>query len=448
MAVDSEHLRRMLISLLPTGTRAAELFVESRHALGIDLNAETGAPKIVRRWESGAHLRRFFDGRHESFVLDAPDAGALESLIRHPASISAPGAFEEASGTLHELWSPGSLDRALEIVNGAVAAAQGSPASRCNARLEAHVQEIVVISTERDTARDTRTSAELSLEIHGDRRAPATMRRAAPSLAGLGAGTRDSRSTSDLFPGMAATATPGPSGEMPVIFVSPSGGFLLHEICGHLLEADHVLAGDSPFAGARGEAIASPLLSLADDGSLPGLRGSARFDDEGIPSRRTPLIVKGTLVGYLSSRLTAHATGRISTGNGRRQTYRDAPMPRMTNLVVDSGETSFEEILASTPAGLLVHRLGRGQVDPATGSFMLAVESAMLVERGRPGRPVRGVVLRGVAHQALAAIDAVGNDVSADPAGAMCVKEDQAIPFGTRQPTLRLSSLHVAEAGR
>jgi TldD protein len=225
---------------------------------------------------------------------------------------------------------------------------------------------------------------------------------------------------------------------MPVVFAPPSGGLLLHEICGHLLEADHVLAGESPFAGARGEAIASSLLSLADDGSLAGLRGSAKFDDEGIPSRRTPLIVKGTLVGYLSSRMTAHATDRISTGNGRRESYRDAPLPRMTNLVIDPGTMTCDEIIASTGHGLLVRRLGRGQVNPITGRFLLAVEEGLLIEQGRATRPV--------AQQALAAIDAVGGDVAADPAGVICLKEDQAIPFGTLQPTLRVASLSVAAA--
>jgi TldD protein len=230
---------------------------------------------------------------------------------------------------------------------------------------------------------------------------------------------------------------------MPVVFASPSGGFLLHEICGHLLEADHVLRGASPFAGALGHAVASPLLTLADDGSIAGMRGSTLFDDEGVAARRTPLIIEGTLVGYLSDRLTAFATQGISTGNGRRQSYRDAPMPRMTNLVIDPGKPGFDEIVSSTPSGLLVTRLGRGRVDPSSGRFALAVEEGFVIEQGRATAPVAGVVLRGEAGDLLLGIDAVGCDPVADAGAPVCVKEDQAIPFGILQPTLRVSRVCV-----
>lgn len=484
LRVDVDHLRRILAASLPTGTRSAELFVESRLSVHVSVAAVDGAgksalaaPFVERSWETGAHLRRFSEGRTESFVLDAPTSESLEALALHPEAMtiewlrgappigvtpdishraSIEARLTDASPSSRDgLWSSGFLSAAVELLSewmrwsaGDLAAAGSGSLS---ASLDASLQEILVLATDRDPARDTRSFVDATLRARPpthSRAAPLEETRSATSLDDIHDLPLDSRHPAAVLIARAARgrdAKPAPRGEMPVVFASPSGGFLLHEICGHLLEADHVLLGATPFAEARGRAIASPLLTLADDGSIPDMRGSTLFDDEGVAARRTPLIIDGTLVGYLSDRATAVATDGISTGNGRRQSYRDAPMPRMTNLVIDPGRETLEEILRGAPSGLLVTRLGRGRVEPATGRFVLAVAEGFEIRQGRVGAPVSGAVLRGRAVDLLQAIDAVGCDPVADTGAPLCVKQDQALPFGILQPTLRVSSMTVSD---
>jgi len=483
LLVDTDLLCRIQSASLPAGARAAELFVESR----ISLDAARADPgdgdraRVERRLETGAHLRRFSEGRHESFILDAPTTSSLEALVLHPEAVTVDWLKAEAPlgvgrdatdasrmqahlsdaspSTESGPWSAAALSGALDLLGGWLSALRDAARGlgmevSAEAALASHLQEILVLATDRDPARDTRAFVDLTLRVRASRSGRALAMeetRSAVSLealAGMASGGVHPAAALVERAARAMESIPAPRGEMPVIFASPSGGFLLHEICGHLLEADHVLRGASPFAGARGRAIASPILNLADDGSVPGMRGSTLFDDEGVAARRTPLIIDGILVGYLSDRLTAFATDGISSGNGRRQSYRDAPMPRMTNLVIDPGDEAYEEILKRTDRGLLVSRLGRGRVDPATGRFALAVEEGCLVEAGRKGAPVAGAVLHGSATELLPMIDAVGADPSADTGAPACIKEGQALPFGILQPTLRVSSMRVTGAER
>ncbi|MBK5093116.1 MAG: TldD/PmbA family protein, partial [Actinobacteria bacterium] len=205
-------------------------------------------------------------------------------------------------------------------------------------------------------------------------------------------------------------ARPAPTGRMPVVLNSGTGGVLLHEACGHGFEVDHVHKGASVYAGKIGERVANTVVSAADDPTIPALWGSYDFDDEGTPSGETVLIEEGILKGYLYGRHEAMKEGRESTGNGRRQSFRFSPVPRMSNTYIKPGETVPEDIIASTQRGLYARKMGGGQVDPVTGDYVFSVSEGYLIENGKLGPAARGAVLIGNGPRTLEMIDAVGND--------------------------------------
>jgi len=228
---------------------------------------------------------------------------------------------------------------------------------------------------------------------------------------------------------------------MPVVLSSEAGGTMIHEAVGHGLEADLAQQGLSVYSGRLGERIASEAVSVVDDATLPNRRGSLAFDDEGTPAQRTLLIERGVLKGYLYDRLTAMKDGTVSTGNGRRQSYRHRPIPRMTNTLILPGEEDPEAILSSTPAGLLVVRMGGGQVNTVNGDFVFEVSEGYRIENGRAGEPVRGATLTGNGPRVLEQIDRVGRDLGF--AVGTCGKDGQAAPVSDAQPTIRIPELTV-----
>ena len=238
-------------------------------------------------------------------------------------------------------------------------------------------------------------------------------------------------------------ALPPPAMEAPAIFSPVAAGVLLHEICGHLLEADHVLAGSSPFGALIGSRVAPVNVTLLDDPTLPYGRVHQLLDDEAEPAHTNVLIEDGRLTGLLSDHGSARATGGRSTGNGRRESYRHRPIPRMTNLILAAGMESAEDLPKSVDRGLLVQRLGRGQVDPRRGQFRLEVEKGRMIEGGRLGRPVAGAYLVGSCMDLLASIDGVGGDLTMDPGAGICIKEDQIAPVGSVSPSVRVSCVRI-----
>jgi TldD protein len=238
-------------------------------------------------------------------------------------------------------------------------------------------------------------------------------------------------------------ARPAPAGKMPVVVSNGWGGVLFHEAVGHGLEADHIVANGSVYAGKLGRRVADPLVTLVDDATVPGHRGSCRFDDEGSPAQHTLLVEAGILRGYLADRKTARQLGLPRTGNGRRQSFQFLPIPRMSNLYIAPGTTDPDDLLRDTPRGLYVKSLGGGMVDTASGQFVFSVTEGYLIERGRLGPPVRGATLAGDAFSVLAGIDAVGSDFAMDPGLGNCGKQGQWVPVGVGQPTLRVRELLV-----
>jgi TldD protein len=237
------------------------------------------------------------------------------------------------------------------------------------------------------------------------------------------------------------SARKAPKGRMPVVLSSEAGGTMIHEAIGHGLEADLAQQGLSVYSRKIGERVASPLISVVDDPTLPLKRGSYDFDDEGTPSRRTLLVEGGILKGYLYDRLTAMKDGVESTGNGRRESYRDKPIPRMSNTLIVPGTTKPEEIIRSVEKGFFVKKMGGGQVNTVNGDFVFEVNEGYLIEHGTVGDPVRGAILTGNGPQVLKEIDRVGNDLGFGI--GTCGKDGQGVPVADAQPTLRIPELVV-----
>jgi len=236
-------------------------------------------------------------------------------------------------------------------------------------------------------------------------------------------------------------ADDAPTGTMPVVLSSEAGGTMIHEAVGHGFEADLVQKGLSKYAGQRDKVIGSTVVTVVDDSTLEGKRGSFAVDDEGNPAQRTVLIESGVLQDYMYDVVTARKENRASTGNGRRQSFRDKPIPRMTNTLIVSGDTDPAEILAATPNGLYVCKMGGGQVNTVNGDFVFEVSEGYLIEDGSQGRPVRGASLIGNGPEVLMKIDLVGNDLGFGI--GTCGKDGQGVPVGDAQPTLRISALTV-----
>lgn len=237
-------------------------------------------------------------------------------------------------------------------------------------------------------------------------------------------------------------ARPAPSGQMPVVIGSGGGGVLFHEACGHGLEADLVSKGASVFRGRVGQQVASKGVTVVDDGTMAREWGNIAIDDEGNPAQRNVLIDDGVLTDYMWDHLRARKEGRSSSGNGRRQSYQNLPMVRMTNTYLLAGTDDPESIIASTPKGVYVKHLGGGQVNTATGDFVFGMTEAYLIEDGKVTEPLREGNLIGNGPEVLQRIDALGNDFAMGPPGT-CGKDGQGVPVGDGVPTLRVSSLTI-----
>lgn len=243
---------------------------------------------------------------------------------------------------------------------------------------------------------------------------------------------------------MMLNARKAPAGLMPVVLSSEAGGTMVHEAIGHGLEADLAGNGMSVYTGKIGEQVASPLVTVIDDATIPNARGSFSFDDEGIPAQRTVLVENGILKGYLYDRLSAMKDGCVSTGNGRREGYHAKPIVRMTNTLIAPGETSPEEIVRGVDRGLFVRKMGGGQVNTVTGDFVFEVSEGYLIENGAVGEPVRGATLTGNGPDVLKKIVKVGSDLGFGI--GTCGKDGQGVPVSDAQPTLLIKEITVGGA--
>jgi TldD protein len=238
-----------------------------------------------------------------------------------------------------------------------------------------------------------------------------------------------------------------PAGEMDVVLAPGWPGVMLHEAVGHGLEGDFNRKGQSAFAGLMGEMVAARGVTVVDDGTISGRRGSISIDDEGTASNRTVLIEDGRLVGYMQDRQNARLMGVKATGNGRRESYAHAPMPRMTNTYMLGGQHTKDEILASVKKGLYAVNFGGGQVDITSGKYVFECTEAYLIENGKIGAPVKGAMLIGSGPADMKRVTMVGNDMSLDTGIGTCGKAGQWVPVGVGQPTLKMERITVGGTG-
>lgn len=240
------------------------------------------------------------------------------------------------------------------------------------------------------------------------------------------------------------TAKPAPAGQFPVVLGKGWPAVMLHEAVGHGLEADFNRKKHSIYSGRLGEKVASSLVSVIDQGNIPGnFRGSLNIDDEGTPTQRTVLIENGILRNYMYDKLNARLMHTKSTGNGRRASYAHIPIPRMTNTFMLAGSHNPEEIIASVDRGIYAVNFSGGQVDITSGEFVFSTSEAYLIEQGKITSALKGATLIGNGPSVLNKIDMVGNDLMLDNGVGTCGKEGQNVPVGVGQPTLKISSLTV-----
>ncbi|WP_445945214.1 metalloprotease TldD [Shewanella sp.] len=238
-------------------------------------------------------------------------------------------------------------------------------------------------------------------------------------------------------------AVDAPAGEMPVVLGNGWPGVLLHEAVGHGLEGDFNRKGSSAFSGKIGQQVASKLVTVVDDGTMPNRRGSLSIDDEGVVTQKNVLIEDGILKGYMQDKLNARLMGVAPTGNGRRESYAHLPMPRMTNTYMNAGTSTLDEMIKSVDKGIYAPNFGGGQVDITSGKFVFSASEAYMIEKGEITQAIKGATLIGNGPEAMGLISMVGNDLELDKGVGVCGKDGQSVPVGVGQPSLKVDRLTV-----
>jgi TldD protein len=414
--------------LMSGRTRGAGVRVVRGATTGYAHTADTSEAGLAEAAEAAAAATRDRDDAHHVIALNRPPASSELPGVTMPDTVDKARKVELLSRADHAARSRGDAIRQVSVSYAdsrrriLVANSDGLLADDERVRTRFHVACVAVGDTGMQTGVEApgRTAGfELFDEIEPEAVAEIAANRALAML----------------------RARPAPSGRLPVVLRRGAGGVLFHEACGHGLEADLVGRGASVFRGRMGEQVASPLVTLVDDGAMSREWGTSAIDDEGTPVQRNVLIDRGVLTDYLWDVVWARRSDRRGSGNGRRETYQHLPMARMTNTYLERGSTDPDDIVADTSYGLYCAALGGGQVDTATGDFVFGVTEAYLIENGEITEPVRAAQLIGNGPATLALVDVVGNDF--DTWAGTCGKNGQGVPVSSGQPTLRVAELTV-----
>ena len=455
--IDQDLVERVLAAASARGGDFAEIFVEDRHTNSAMLD-QRRIEELTSGRERGAGIRVVI-GETTGFAhtADLTERGLLKAAEAAAAVARSGGggtktvaleSFRNHDTRATEL--PHDVDKARKVemmlLADDIARSQGSAISQVQVGLGDTSRRFLVANTDGVFAGDhqVRTRFNVQTVAVGDTGMQTGYR---PVAATRGFEWMTPERITEAASKAAQQALtklgsrPAPSGDLPVVLAGGSGGILFHEACGHGLESDAIVKQASVYAGMVGEKVASELVTLVDDGTMLDEWGYLAIDDEGRPAARNVLIENGVLTDYMWDYMRARKEGRVSSGNGRRQTYAHLPMVRMTNTYLMAGSQTPEEIIASTSYGVYVAQLGGGQVNPTTGDFVFGMTEAYLIENGEITTPLRECNLIGNGPAVLKRVDAVANDFSTAP--GTCGKDGQQVPVGTGQATMRLTGVTI-----
>jgi TldD protein len=471
LGISERLMERCLGEALSAGGDYADLYFESvtSTSLGIDESLVKSASQGI---SVGCGIRVVSGERTGYAYTDDLSSDRLLRAARTAALIASGPAKELMSGFRHTetpslypvagATSDAEIAAKLALIQRADKAARAYDPriTQVRAGFNDELRRILVAASDGTFASDTQPLARLNVFV---------IAKDASANAGSGSTARGTsggggRVTLDFFEGdkspehhareaartaiLQLDAVDAPAGEMPVVLGPGWPGVLLHEAVGHGLEADFNRKKTSAFAGLIGQQVASPKVTVVDNGLMPGRRGSINMDDEGNPTQETVLIENGILKGYLSDKLSSRLMGMPNTGSGRRESYHHIPMPRMTNTYMLNGDDMPEDIIKSVKRGLYAVNFGGGSVDITNGKFVFSASEAYLIEDGKVTRPVKGATLIGNGPEALKYVSMVGNDLALDEGIGTCGKAGQSVPVGVGMPTVKLDRMTVGGTGQ
>lgn len=458
--IDQAQLARIMSELTARGATFADIYLQHRRSHSLQLtDGVAGVADITL--EQGAGLRVVVNGQtgfaatEDLTLAGMLDAAGRAASLAAASQVKAPAFFAEVEGPdrypVVTAWTDVANVRRRAIIERAAALAQAADAAVSTVAVDwQDVDERVVIATlDGNLVTDQRPLTRLSLQVAVQRGSERHEGFASMS-ARQGIDWFDEAGLSELAQTAVGRALQRfdarqpPLGEMPVILAAGTSGILLHEALGHALEADFGAAGAGPYSGRLGEQVASPLVTVIDDATLAHERGALNFDDEGVAGQRNVLIEGGVLHSFLHDRISAAAAGVSPTGNGRRESYRFSPMPRMCCTRLANGAAAPAELTAAAGNGLLVETYSPGSIDPLSGDFSFRIKTGRYIEAGRLSYPVRDLTLSGNGPALLGQVQLLANDGRMDAAGWTCGKRGQRVPVSHGMPSALISGLRVS----
>jgi TldD protein len=456
--MDKKILQDVLESALANGGDFADIFIEYKKVTGVGMEAGR-IERVQSGFESGAGIR-VLSGENTSYgyTNDLSKKGLIEAanLVSHAAK----GGKKDYNLDLTKLQptvefefikrpEDVTTDEKVAVVKSAEKAARSVDQQKIKQVIVGYgdsVQKVIIANSNGDYVEDERIRTRLMINaVAGDGDTIQTGFDAVGSMAGFELFDKfDPEEFAQIAAGRAVkmlNAKPAPAGKMACVMAGEAGGTMVHEACGHGLEADLVQRGLSVYGGKKGQQVASEVVTVKDDATMPDKYGSYRFDDEGVASRPVELIKDGVLTDFMYDRLTASIDGCKPNGHGRRQSYQEKPIPRMANTYIAPGKDDPDQILKETKSGLLVKKMGGGQVNTTTGDFVFDVAEGYLIQNGEVGEMVRGATLTGNGPEVLRIVDMVGTDMGF--AIGTCGKDGQGVPVSDAQPTMRIPEIVV-----